>query len=259
MRNSSELKAEAREVMIGKYGSAIGVLFLVSFLSYSISSILDLILKGSNSYNVTRMIQNGGILDDLSLLGNGSLTGIAMEIILLLLFSVFITGESRFFLNICRGQEYSIKDIFFAFKNNPDKTILVYIWMCLESLLPLLPFIVSFIGFALLESPVLLIVSVIAFIAGMIGTCYVSFGFFPCFYMLSDDPSLGVTVIVGHSKALMKGKRFRFFYLCASFLGLYALGLLSLGIAYLWIKPYMDAAFAEFYIDLIKNENQEEP
>lgn len=45
----------------------------------------------------------------------------------------------------------------------------------------------------------------------------------------------------------------RLFYLYVSFLPLMLLGLLSWGLALLWVIPYMAATEAEFFLDLIRN------
>lgn len=50
----------------------------------------------------------------------------------------------------------------------------------------------------------------------------------------------------------MKGSKGRFFYLTVSFFPLLLLGFLSCGIAFLWLVPYMNATYAEFFLDLIK-------
>ena len=48
----------------------------------------------------------------------------------------------------------------------------------------------------------------------------------------------------------------RLFYLYVSFLPLILLGILSFGLALLWILPYMAATEAEFFLDLIRNKTE---
>ena len=59
------------------------------------------------------------------------------------------------------------------------------------------------------------------------------------------------------SKELMKGNRIRYFYLLISFFGISLLGVVSLGIGFLWIVPYMIMTEVEFYRDLIHEHSQE--
>ena len=55
----------------------------------------------------------------------------------------------------------------------------------------------------------------------------------------------------------MKGNRIRYFYLLISFFGISLLGVVSLGIGFLWIVPYMSMTEVEFYRDLINEHCQE--
>ena len=57
------------------------------------------------------------------------------------------------------------------------------------------------------------------------------------------------------SKDMMMGHKWRLFCLFTRFLGWILLGILSLGIGFLWIGPYIMTSTANFYIDL-KNRNQ---
>lgn len=53
---------------------------------------------------------------------------------------------------------------------------------------------------------------------------------------------------------LIRGSMGRLFYIVLSFFPLYLLGILSMGIGLLWIYPYKEAVFANFYLDLIKKK-----
>ena len=59
------------------------------------------------------------------------------------------------------------------------------------------------------------------------------------------------------SRKLMSGNKIRLFYIFLSFVPLLLLGLLSCGIALLWVSPYMNATLAEFYMSIINNSNRE--
>jgi uncharacterized membrane protein len=49
---------------------------------------------------------------------------------------------------------------------------------------------------------------------------------------------------------MMKGYKWKLFCLGISFIGWLLLGVLTLGIGYLWIFPYMYMSFANFYENL---------
>ena len=52
------------------------------------------------------------------------------------------------------------------------------------------------------------------------------------------------------SKKMMQGNKWRLFCLQFSFIGWMILGSLTLGIGFLWINPYMNAAVTSFYDDI---------
>ena len=49
----------------------------------------------------------------------------------------------------------------------------------------------------------------------------------------------------------MKGNRGRLLYIAFSFIGMALLGLLSFGIGFLWIYPYISQTIAVFYRNII--------
>ena len=51
---------------------------------------------------------------------------------------------------------------------------------------------------------------------------------------------------------MMKGHKFDLFWLNFSFIGWIILSALTMGIAYVWLMPYMQTANAAFYQDLKK-------
>jgi len=77
-----------------------------------------------------------------------------------------------------------------------------------------------------------------------------------------DTRSMGATTFITESRQLMKGHKGRLFWLDITFIGWYLLGLLTIGIGFLWINPYINATKAAFYNDLAKDrflEVEEEP
>ncbi|APB31794.1 DUF975 family protein [Vagococcus teuberi] len=69
-----------------------------------------------------------------------------------------------------------------------------------------------------------------------------------------DTRSMGATSFITESRDLMNGHKKRLFWLDVSFLGWYLLGLLTVGIGFLWINPYINATKAAFYDDLSKGK-----
>ena len=66
-------------------------------------------------------------------------------------------------------------------------------------------------------------------------------------YILSENPSLSVGEAITASRRLMSGNKWRLFCLRFSFIGWYLLVGLTLGIAALFVNPYIEAANAAFF------------
>lgn len=69
-------------------------------------------------------------------------------------------------------------------------------------------------------------------------------------YLLAENPNLTPAEALERSKQMMEGNRMRLFCLHLSFIGWDILATLTLGIGYLWLHPYKEAANAAFYRDL---------
>lgn len=76
------------------------------------------------------------------------------------------------------------------------------------------------------------------------------------FFLLHDFPHYTARELLKKSRRLMVHHKGRLFYLYVSFLPLMFLGILSFGLALLWVLPYMAATEAEFFLDLIRNNTE---
>ncbi|MGX6961853.1 DUF975 family protein [Vagococcus xieshaowenii] len=70
---------------------------------------------------------------------------------------------------------------------------------------------------------------------------------------LENEESVQVMELITDSRQLMDGHKGRLFALDLSFVGWHLLAMLTLGIGYLWLTPYINATKAAFYQDLIEN------
>lgn len=73
-------------------------------------------------------------------------------------------------------------------------------------------------------------------------------------YLLVERPDMSVTETLKASRTMMKGRKFDLFYLQLSFIGWILLSIITLGIGFIWLYPYMMTAQAAFYRD-VKLEN----
>lgn len=72
-------------------------------------------------------------------------------------------------------------------------------------------------------------------------------------YLLKDYPELKFNAAIEESMRLMSGNKMRLFLLDLSFIGWFLLGLITFGIAMLWVNPYWYTARAAFYEDLMSD------
>jgi len=77
------------------------------------------------------------------------------------------------------------------------------------------------------------------------------------FYILSDDTSIGSEEAIQKSMQMMDGHKLQYFLLGLSFIGWMLLCLLTLGIGFLWLIPYIQVTYAKFYLNLKEQSNLE--
>ena len=69
-------------------------------------------------------------------------------------------------------------------------------------------------------------------------------------YIAVEHPELSALETIDMSRQMMKGHVWDLFLLGLSFIGWVFLALLTLGIGFFWLVPYMQTTFAAFYGDL---------
>ncbi len=69
-------------------------------------------------------------------------------------------------------------------------------------------------------------------------------------YLLADNRSLGPLEAIRKSKQLMHGRKWKLFCLQLRFVGWSLLCILTLGIGFLWLTPYISVSVARFYDDI---------
>lgn len=74
-------------------------------------------------------------------------------------------------------------------------------------------------------------------------------------FLMTDNPNMTAREAMAASTELMDGHKGELFTLGLTFIGWDLLASLTLGIGYLWLNPYKNAAYAAFYRDLITNRN----
>ena len=80
------------------------------------------------------------------------------------------------------------------------------------------------------------------------------FSYSMTFYIIADNPSISGSEAIKKSKEMMKGHKWELFVLLFSFFWWYILGIITFGLAYIYIIPYIEATVVNFY-EKIKTEN----
>ena len=69
-------------------------------------------------------------------------------------------------------------------------------------------------------------------------------------FIMAENPEMTAKEAMQVSEKMMAGNKWRLFCLQFSFIGWQILCILSLGIGFLWLTPYMNAATAAFYDEI---------
>ncbi len=144
-------------------------------------------------------------------------------IVSLLITGPFSLGLSLFFLTLGRRGNPSVSQIVQGFQRFGTATgayLLMLIFIVLWGLLLIIPGILAAYAYSM------------------------------TFFLLVDDPSLGPMEAITRSKEMMRGAKWRLFCLHCRFIGWSLLALLTLGIGFLWVWPYIMTSQARFYDDL---------
>jgi uncharacterized membrane protein len=73
-------------------------------------------------------------------------------------------------------------------------------------------------------------------------------------YIVLENPQMPVTAAIDESRRLMDGNKWRAFCLALSFIGWWILGVLTLGLLWLWVAPYQAITFGAFYRAVLREK-----
>ena len=136
-------------------------------------------------------------------------------------------GYQTLFLGAVRGGEATAKDMFEGYNKELfsrvlTTTLLYYVYVFLWSLLLLIPGCIKAYSYAMTP------------------------------FILKDNPEMKNNAAIEESMRMMDGHKLELFLLDLSFIGWALLSLLTCGIGFLWLTPYMNMARVNFYEDLKK-------
>ena len=132
-------------------------------------------------------------------------------------------GLATYSLAIANQKDYSYNQIFTGFKYF-FKALFLFLLFNISFLIGIICLIIPGIIIALMFSQI--------------------------FFIMAEDPQIGVIDAFKKSASLMKNKKLQLFGLVLRYFGLYILGIFTLGIWWLWLTPQMYVSLAIFYKEL---------
>ena len=146
------------------------------------------------------------------------------SIVALIIGGPMALGLAIFVLSISRGKDANLEQIFQGFHkfgNSLGAYLLMVLFILLWSLLLIIPGIIA------------------------------AFSYSMTFFILADDEeNIGAMDALNKSKGMMMGHKGKLFCLSLRFIGWALLCILTAGIGYFWLAPYMEVSFAKFYDDI---------
>ena len=242
---AKDFRTRAREALSGKWGVAIGSGLVASLLgAYTALNNSGRLGSSSGSTNTSGSYNTYGGYEHLeqgteNLLQNDAATlatgvfGISVLIFLVLILMVLLVrfviggavtlGYVKINLGLIDRKDVKFADLFSQFHRFGPAflmQLLRYIFIFLWSLLLIIPGIIATYRYAMAP------------------------------YILYENPDMSASDAIAESKELMQGNKWRLFCLNFSFIGWAILTIFTLGIGYLWLKPYQETAYAAFYREI---------
>lgn len=219
--NASELRLKARQSLTGNYWPAV----LVAF----VASIFGALLVNGGSFSINIEERFSEVFGNLPAIVKwylaivGSTAGV-LSLVNLILGGVIQLGYASYLLKqhdreICETKELFSK--FDYFGSGFLQLLLRNIFTALWSILLVIPGIIKSLGYSMTP------------------------------FLMVENPNLTAKEAIKLSQEKMMGHKWELFCMSLSFIGWSILATLTGGIGYIFLNPYMNAAYAAFYRDKI--------
>lgn len=231
-RSIGELKNMARQMLLGNYRTPMLAMILASMIPSLFLLPFNYLCSGRDQILMQEIIY------------------FIANLIISLIEVLLVGGVQRIHLLIARKQPVTVKNMFWVIENRPDRFILGGLLLLIIEFVPFAPAaLLLYLNPALSKSTYWTLAAVLL-LAGLIAALYLMFCFQLVFILYSDDARINLIEAFCISNKLMKGAKWKMFVLGLSFIGWAMLGLLSMGIGFLWISPYMTQSSVNFYLEL---------
>jgi len=233
-KTNKDLRSNAKGQLIGKYGAAIFIGLTVTMIELIITSISDKAYTGSTGSYLLRF---------------------AITIIVDLLMGILFYGQARFFLNLVRGKEPLVaSDLFYGFKHNMDKAVVIQAVFTGASLVASIPAVLVSLNLVALPADYAREAELAIYALDIILVFIVKLFFGLSFYILNDNPDMTVSEVLKESMRLMENKKGRYFMLCLSMIPLCIVSVFAFIVGVLWFVAYYQVVLTNFYLDTIEEE-----
>ncbi len=105
------------------------------------------------------------------------------------------------------------------------------------------------LGAVILMTIFIILWALLLFIPGIIA----SLSYSMTYYIIAENDSIGPLEAITKSKEMMRGNKWKLLCLWFRFFGWGLLCILTLGIGFFWLAPYLIVSYAQFYDDLKEN------
>lgn len=233
MKRISEYKALARESMKGSYGQGVGLMFAVVMAQSILSGVFSRMMGDSQimafAYNILNLI------------------------IATIIFNPLLVGLSRFFLEQAQGRP-DMNNVFYSFKTNLTNTVKVAFIRDVKLILWFVPAFIGLLAVTIESEVTAFLVRSFAFmpilVILMIPGIVKSIEYTVINYILAENPDIKSKEAFKMARGMMQGNKHRLFFLELSFIGWIFLGALAFGVGIFFVMPYIEAAAAQFYLDV---------
>ena len=251
MKRISQLKDEAVVALSGKWGKA--ALATLGLLAVSIAfSMVFQLLSGTNILDYYEALFTNDTAALMEAMG-GNIYVTILQVLGGILFTMPLgIGVYNSFrvLFESKGSDNAIFRNFFklAFGKHYLHIVLVYLCAGILIALILIPAIIIMVLVALLLQSGA--VSIILVILALVYSVWIGLMYSQITFILVDNPELDIIDTMRRSRTLMNGNKWRFFLLGLSFIGWIILAILTLGIGFLWLLPYIYTTESAFYCEI---------
>lgn len=252
--SASDLKRAAREKLLGNYSIVIGAAIVINIMVRIVSSIVTAPLGG---FSLLKMLVSGISIPTIIFFYLSNL-------IILFLSDILNCGFLYVNYRIAKGKKAAVEDIFYVFSHSPFtvvKLCLIQLGIVVALCIPFTLALILIFTFAIsMNDYISIILAYIAcIIIIMILMILIDLLLFCCKFIYFENNDMPAFQIIKHSMQLMKGNKGRLLYLKISFIPIFLLSLLTLGLANFWLTPYKMVTEANFYFTLLGKKPKPKP